>query len=406
MASFTNPNINNTENSVNKLALICGAFDSLCNNIELQRLMSQYQTILSTYYIKNDDSLIDYHPNTYSRLLDTLREDIGTLIRSSLIISNNASPRSVGTGMYGLLYKNKMNNTKVIKQVKINNIIENFNLFNEYIIQKLLHHKVNEINSTQNIALKMYIPNVYSFTKKGGNTFTKIDYIKMNYIDNHKSLQNYITTYTGVQEKLFENLNNLITNYISYLRILQNDYSFVHYDMNLNNILLKVDSENNITEFYLIDFGQSYINFNNYHFFGTVNHAYTTSLHANFIYNKYGGFWKSIDIIFLLLMIIYRIVEKNNYINIENGKKVINIDRIASENPVFYNFINSYFINIELFKKMFSIIYIEPTYFKYLILNFNHGIDIFLTSCPPISQEDQKSKINYIINLFKKFIND
>ena len=53
------------------------------------------------------------------------------------------------------------------------------------------------------------------------------------------------------------------------------------------------------------------------------------------------------------------------------GYKVININKIESENPVFYNFINSHFINIELFKKMFSIIYTEPTYFKYLILNFN-----------------------------------
>jgi hypothetical protein len=403
MASFTNPNINNTEN---RLALICGAFDSLCNNIELQRLMSQYQTILSTYYIKNDDSPIDYHPNTYSRLLNGLTLQIGNVIRSSLSESNNASHRSVGTGMYGLLYKNKINTTKVIKHIQIHNSIENFNLFNEYIIQKLLHHKVNEINSTHNIGLKMYIPNVYSFTKKGGNTFTKIDYIKMNYIDEHISLFDYITTYTDSEETLFANLNNLIATYISYLRILQNEYSFVHYDMNLNNILLKVNPQNNITEFYLIDFGQSYINFNNYHFFGTVNHAYTTSLHSNFIYNKYGGFWKSIDIIFLLLMIIYRIVEKNNYIKIENEKKVINIDRIISENPVFYNFINSHFINIELFKKMFSIIYTEPTYFKYLILNFNHGINIFLTSYPPISQEDQKSKINYIINLFQKFRND
>ncbi len=377
--------------------LICDSFPDLCDNTDLQGLMKEIQKVLSENYIKKNNSTINYNPATYSTKLGKLTNDISTLIRILLPDTRNVLGNMVAKVTHSMVFKNRTNNTKIIKRVSVDNdVLLNFNLFNEYIIQRLLHYKVNEINSE----LKMYIPNVHSLTKQTG--FNKYDFIKMNYIDNHISLHNYITNYEGTQEQLFENLNKLIINYKKYLRILQEEYSFIHYDMNLGNILLKMDGEKNISEFYLIDFGQSYVNFNNNHFLGTMNHAFVTSLHANYIYHP-NGFWKSIDLIYLLLMIIYRFVEQNNYKTTENGKRLIDINRIERENPSLYTFISSHFINIELFKQMYNIIYIDTMYFKKLILNYNQGIDIFLSKYP---LEDKRSKINYIVQLFQRYRND
>lgn len=390
----------NPTEETNKLAEICSSFSSLCSNPELQSRIRDLQTALSTHYIRFGE--INYDINKYNTLIKRPSVEMGSLIKSLLPQSNNIlSPEIIGKGVSGKIVKNQRNNTKVIKIIQVRDAIVNFDLFNEYIIQRLLHHKVIEINSTINTSLKMTIPNVYSFTKKGGiNTF-----IKMNYISNYVSLYDYITGYSGDETILFENLNNLLTNYIIYLRRLQNEYSFIHYDMTLNNLLLNVDSEN--LEFHLIDFGQSYINFNDYHFIATINHASVTSLHANDITNKTKGFWKSIDLIFLLLMIVYRFVEKHNYKRInESGKNVIDIVRIERENPSLYTFITSHFINMEFFKQMFSIIYIQPLYFKYLALNLNHGIDILLDKYPPTSPEDRQKKINYILGLFRRYANE
>ncbi len=402
MSSVVTPN----EEHINILrSLICDSFPILCGSPELQRLMKDIQKVLSENYIKNNGSNIDYNPATYTKKLSKLTNNISTLIRELLDNSSNVLGTKVAKAGYSTVFKNNINTTKIIKRVDVgSDVLLNFNLFNEYIIQRLLHYKVNEINTKINSDLKMYIPNVYSFTKQTG--FNKFDFIKMNYIDNHISLHNYITTYEDVQEKLFDNLNRLIINYKKYLRILQEEYSFIHYDMNLGNILLKIDHEHNISEFYLIDYGQSYINFNNNHFLGTVNHAFVTSLHANYIFDKNNGIWKSIDLIYLLLMIVYRFVEKNNYITIESGKRVIDITRIQHENPSLYTFITSHFINLEFFKQVFSIIYIQPLYFKKLILNYNEAIDIFLSTYRPISREDQQNKIRYIFQLFGKYKND
>ena len=382
----------------NKLEIICSHFDLLCSNNTIQSNMRTLQSNLSTYYIKSEP--INYDINEYNRLIKNPCIDMGRHIRGLLNETTNLlSTEKIGSGISGTLIKNRNNSTKVIKIVKVRDAILNFDLFNEYIIQKLLYHKMVEINNRINLPLHMNIPNVYSLKKKGGiNTF-----IKMNYISNYVSLYDYITRYTGDVTKLFENIHNLIRNYIIYLRILQNEYSFIHYDMNLHNLLLNIDSENNITEFHLIDFGQSYINLHDYHFLGSTTHASVTSLHANHITNKRNGFWKSVDMIFLLLMIIYRIVEKYNYKKIENRNNKIDIYRIESENPLFYHFIISHFVDINMFEKMFNIIYIEPNYFKFLELNFNHGIDILLRTYP---QEDRQEKINYILHLFGKYSNE
>ncbi len=381
--------------------LICDSFPDLCDNTDLQGLMKEIQKVLSENYIKKNNSTINYNPATYSTKLGKLTNDISTLIRILLPDTRNVLGNMVAKVTHSMVFKNRTNNTKIIKRVSVDNdVLLNFNLFNEYIIQRLLHYKVNKINRGINSELKMYIPNVHSLTKQTG--FNKYDFIKMNYIDNHISLHNYITNYEGTQEQLFENLNKLIINYKKYLRILQEEYSFIHYDMNLGNILLKMDGEKNISEFYLIDFGQSYVNFNNNHFLGTMNHAFVTSLHANYIYHP-NGFWKSIDLIYLLLMIIYRFVEQNNYKTTENGKRLIDINRIERENPSLYTFISSHFIDIELFKQMYNIIYIDTMYFKKLILNYNQGIGIFLSKYPLTSPEDEQNKIRYIFQLFRKY---
>ncbi len=388
----------NETNHRNALSLICSSFSILCDNRELQGKVREFQSLLSTNYIKKGP--IDYTPKSFNDSIHKLGINIGSLIKRLLPQSTNIlSPEIIGEGVSGKIVKNQSNHKKVIKIIKVRDTMVNFDLFNEYIIQRLLHHKVVELNSSTNIPLKMHIPNVYSFTKKGGiNTF-----IKMNYISNYISLFDYITRYSGDERILIENLNNLLTNYIIYLRILQDTYSFIHYDMNLNNLLLDVDSENNIIQFHLIDFGQSYINFNDYHFLGTINHAFVTSLHANNITNKTNGFWKSIDIIYLLFMIIYRFVEKHNYKKInESGKSVIDIHKIESDNILFYQFILKHFIDINMFEKIFNIIYIDGNYFKYLILNYNHGIDIFLRV---YSSEDREEKMNYIFSLFDKYAN-
>ena len=63
-------------------------------------------------------------------------------------------------------------------------------------------------------------------------------------------------------------------------------------------------------------------------------------------------------------------------------------------------------MDINIFEKIFNIIYIEPYYFKYLELNFNHGIDILLSIYPQTSPEDRQETINYILGLFRRYANE
>ncbi len=288
MASFSNRT--SELRLFDKLQTICPFFERLCNDFTLQSQMREFQSLLSSY--------IDIRPNSISKFnFDTLtrikRINISNTIRDCLnIYTLNFGKTTISSGSFGSILKKKNNNSKIIKVVStLQNPFLFFNIFNEFIIHKLLSLKVEELNSSINSSLKMNIPKIYDYTKKNKDAI-----IEMNYIERNKTLSDYILEFPDElpTNRLFLNLDNLIKNYIKYLRILQREFSFIHFDMHLNNILIHTDEENNITQFYLIDFGESYIKINDYHFFGNISYYNTLSL----VKNKSREYWKSNDIIY------------------------------------------------------------------------------------------------------------
>ncbi len=438
-----------------RLSLICGLFLELCNNPELQLLMRNYQSILHRYIdnrnildeIKCETNKLCRNPITlsqkidrikrnFNKKIDPLKETISNKIEEiSQIYRQPLLPTHSGTGAFGSLFLKENNNTKIIKKIKTNghNKIPFINTFNEFIIQKLLSLEIEEVNHTINSTLKMNIPKIYQYTKKNNNIM-----MEMNYIPNHKSLSDYILKYpiTLPIDNLFFNLNNLITNYIQYLRILQDKFSFIHFDMNLANILLNVDEDHNITQFHLIDFGESYIKINEYHFFGNISYYNTNSLVKG---TQDRNYWKSYDIIYLLLNICGALFHKYNCIDRIGGtgfgnrvQYILNIDKIKS-NIELYNFIKRYFHigtigNEEIYNQLLQKIFyiqinktiiphdsrlpsngqVHESFFKMIILNYEYVLDLLLHLGGPIRNPNstlptQEYEVTYIFNLYNHY---
>lgn len=391
--------------SPNKLQIICPFFERLCNDSTLQSQMREFQSLLSNYIDSNlISTTLKYTFDTQTRVK---RINISNIIKDRLnIYTLNFGKNTISSGSFGLILKK--NNSKIIKVTHtFQNLLSFFNIFNEFIIHRLLSLEVEKINSTINCSLKMNIPKIYDYTKKNKNVI-----IEMNYIQHNKTLSDYILEYPDElpTTQLFLNLDNLIKNYIKYLRILQNKFSFIHFDMHLNNILLNIDTNHNITQFYLIDFGESYIKINDYHFFGNISYYNTFSL----VNNKEREYWKSNDIIYLLFNICgalfhkyecinHNIIGKTNF-GVDKHRYELNIDKILLIDGL-YPFIQNYFKNdiidnqdifIELFKKIFYIqlnnikINKDPrlptdpetdvteSFFKMIFLNYIYALDTLL----------------------------
>ena len=402
MSSFSNESI-----TLDKLQSICPFFERLCNDSRLQLQMREFQSLLSNYIDNNSISRIS--KLTFDTETRQKRINISNTIKELLnIYTLNFGETKISSGSFGLILKKKNNNSKIIKIVPTLQIpFLFFNIFNEFIIHRLLSIEVEKINSSINSSLKMNIPKIYDYTKRNKNAI-----IEMNYIERNKTLSDYILEYPTEFPtiELFRNLDNLIINYIKYVRILQNEFSFIHSDMHLNNILLNIDINHNITQFYLIDFGESYIKINDYHFFGNISYYNTFSL----VNNKEREYWKSNDIIYLLLNICGALFHKYECINdtiigttnfdVPIHSYELNIDKILSIDGL-YPFIQNYFKNdiidneeifIKLFKKIFYTQLnnikinrdprlptnletgITESFFKMIFLNYIYALDTLL----------------------------
>lgn len=154
-------------------------------------------------------------------------------------------------GLKIVKYKNQKN---IIKNTNkpisnINKIISNFNdplfsLIIEYIIGYYLTFKQNS-NISNVYSISFYKGKVSILMK---NIFGKhiLDYNEKNNSNNETKQNNNIKMFSQLGEKTFEILNRLF-----------DEYSFIHGDINLQNIIYKIDEQFNITEINIIDFGLS-----------------------------------------------------------------------------------------------------------------------------------------------------
>ncbi len=304
--------------------------------------------------------------------------------------------QKIGKGGFGNIFLSK-NKKIILKEIQDINKKRFERLFLEFFKQVCLHTKKPE-----------YIPNPYFFIFGDKKIYISMEYLEgfdlfKFYTNKIKNILNINMTNNELNKKKSKIVYDFFIIIANVLKDLQDDLSFIHNDLNMNNIIIL--EKNNIFNLKIIDFDYSVFKINDLYIFNYNKYTDITNI---IYYNKINkklelsNFSKSIDLIRIVSYFLFF----GKYYYDKELKKIIN----GNENDLIQKFKNDKTIIIKNFDLNNNLIKkIKEEYFGIINNNFPEDLDIYFDKNPIIKKYLDFSPRVPFANIFfvrKKIFNE